>query len=251
MKSAIYRGNIRHRRLAPTRHTFSYRLFMMYLDLAELPRLFDSHWLWSARRAAPAWFRRSDYLGSEGVALDTAVRDEAERLTGTRPDGPVRLLTHLRYFGYIMNPVSFYYCFSRNERVETILAEITNTPWKERHVYAVRASSNRAATDTTHRFGKEFHISPFMPMDQEYSWRFTDPGERLSVHMENHHEGTKLFDASLTLERHAISSRSLAAVLATYPFMTLKVLAGIYGQALRLRLKKTPYHPHPASPNPS
>ena len=247
MKSALYRGTVRHRRRGPSEHVFSYRLFMMYLDLAELPELFDPYWLWSARRAAPAWFRREDYLAPADVPLDTAVRDEAERLTGERPTGPVRVLTHLRYIGYVMNPVTFYYLFDEADaHPQTILAEINNTPWDERHVYALRGDGQPAA-GPEHRFRKSFHISPFMGMDHEYVWRFSDPGARLFVHMENHADGAKLFDATLHLERHEIGSGSLASALVAYPWMTARVVGGIYWQAFRLWLKRTPYFPHPTS----
>lgn len=129
-QSAVYEGTIRHRRREPTEHEFRYRIFMLYLDLAELPALFDGRWLWSARRPALAWFRRADYLGDPAVPLDAAVRDLVRERTGARPTGPIRLLTHLRYFGYAQNPVSFYYCFSADgSAVETIVAEVTNTPW--------------------------------------------------------------------------------------------------------------------------
>lgn len=242
----MYRGTVRHRRLEPVHHEFTYALFMMYLDLDELPELFDGHRLWSARRLAPAWFRRADYLGDPGVPLDEAVRAEAERLTGARPAGPIRVLTHLRYFGFVMNPVTFYYCFGDDGRaVETILAEITNTPWNERHTYALQADATGEVCDIRHTFEKAFHVSPFMPMDHEYAWRFSEPGDRLVVRMENRASGGKVFDAALTLEREEISSRALTYALLRYPWMTARVAAGIYWQALRLRLKKAPVHDHP------
>lgn len=220
---------------------------MMYLDLAELPTVFDDRWFWSSRRPAPAWFRREDYLGDPETDLDQAVRETAESLTGFRPAGPIGVLTHLRYLGFVMNPVTFYYCFgSDGETVETILAEITNTPWGERHTYALRGDGD-GACGATHRFAKEFHISPFMDMDHEYAWRFSDPGEKLVVHMENRVAGDKLFDASLSLRRVEMTGLAMAATLVRHPWMTARVAAGIYWQALRLRLKNVPYHEHPAS----
>lgn len=247
MHSALYRGRLRHRRHAPRPHAFEYTLFMVYLDLAELDGVFRGRWLWSTRRAALAWLRRADYLGDPAVPLDAAVRDRVERETGTRPTGPIRMLTHLRMFGFVFNPVTFYYCFdAAGTRVETIVAEITNTPWRERHAYVLGAEADRGRGDV-HRyaFPKRFHVSPFLPMDLGYDWRFGTPGRTLAVHMDDLAGGRKVFDATLALERVEITAGSLARTLAAFPFMTLKVIAAIYWQALRLWLKRTPFHTHP------
>jgi len=232
MHSAIYRGWLNHRRFAPRPHEFSYALFMAYLDLAEADTAFRRHWLWRT----VARFRREDHLGDPSVSLDQAVRDLVQRQTGRRPEGRIRLLTHLRYFGYCFNPVSFYYCFD-GDKVETIVAEVNNTPWGERHCYVLDGK-----WDLRFRTAKAMHVSPFMPMDVGYEWRFTVPGERLGVGMALERDGGKLFDATLALSREPISNR----VLLRLPFMTLKVIAAIHWEALKLWLKGVPVHTHPA-----
>jgi DUF1365 family protein len=245
MHSRIYKGWVEHRRVAPTKNRFRYRMFMMYVDLAELPHLFDGTPFWSARRRALAWFKRSDYHGSADVPLDQAVRDLVEARTGRRPSGPIRLLTHLRYFGYCMNPVSFYYCFdATGSRVETIVAEITNTPWKERHQYVLTYGARRSRLEHF-GFDKEFHVSPFLPMDMQYRWTFNQPRNHLFVHMQNHRNGAPMFDATLSLRETPVSTWALIWVLAAFPFLTLKVILAIHWQALRLWSKRTPVFDHP------
>lgn len=247
MKSCIYEGQVRHRRFSPRKHEFKYALYLMYVDLAELPSLFDRFWLWSTRRFNLAWFRREDHLGQKTRPLIDEVRDKIEASVGNRPAGPIRLLTHFRYFGYGFNPVSFYYCFDENdEKIETIVCEVNNTPWGEQHLYVLPEKDNQGQSGHLKFFRtKEFHVSPFMPMDIDYDWRFTQPGERLNVHMENHQKGQKLFDATLTLTRAEITSWNLARILIQYPWVTTKVVMGIYFEALRLWLKKTPFYSHP------
>lgn len=246
MESCLYTGTIRHRRYEPVRHEFSYRLFMVYLDLAELEHVFRGRWLWRVEGRAPASFRRADHFGDPRVPLDQAVRDAVEARTGRRPEGPVRLLTHLRYFGHCFNPVSFAYCFEPDGRqVEAVLAEVTNTPWKERHLYVVPATARRPDGRLHHRSKKELHVSPFMGMDMEYVFHLTPPGEALRVHIGNLRGGRGVFDADLRLERRPITGASLAGALARFPAMTCRVVAAIHWQALRLAWKRVPFHPHP------
>jgi DUF1365 family protein len=229
---------------------FRYPLFMAYLDLDELPECFDGRWLWSARRPALAWFRRCDYLGDPAVPLSDAVRELVKERTGVRPDGPIRLLTHLRYFGKSFNPVSFYYCFDRSgERVKAVVADVTNTPWGESHSYVMGvddATDHGTATVMRGRFDKQLHVSPLMGMNHIYDWRLTEPGERLSVHIESHRDsGESVFDATLSLRRREISPRSLRAMLIRYPLITLRIVVRIYTHALRLKLRGAKYFPHP------
>jgi hypothetical protein len=227
---------------------FRYRLFFMFLDLAELPEVFDLHPLWSYERFNIASFRRRDHFGDAAIPLDQAVRDLVEEQLGSRPEGPIRLLTHLRYLGHCFNPASFYYCYDASDtHVETIVVEIHNTPWGERHCYVLGACQNEHPLETwrRHRFDKAFHVSPFIDFDIQYDWRFQVPGESIRVHMIDYEKGERLFDASLALQRHPLSRQTLTSYLVRYPAMTAKVILLIYWQALRLLLKKTPFFTHP------
>ncbi len=268
MHSCLYTGFVRHRRFIPAENEFRYSLFQLYLDLSELPAVFDPFPLWSARRPALAWFRREDHLGDPAKPLDECVRDEIQWQTGDRPNGPIRLLTNLRYFGYVINPVSYYYCFDPSSgRLRTVLAEVHNTPWGERHCYVLRSpvSPDNGAAQTLWN-DKEFHVSPFMAMNMRYRWLMTEPGERLAVHIENHviaasnsdsattqednafamDKDRRPFDVTLSMTRTELSASALRRALLRHPCMTASVTAAIYWQAAKLWWKGVAYVPHPA-----
>ena len=247
LASAVYEGRVTHRRHAPRPHAFEYRMAQLYLDLDEVDTIFSGRWLWSARGRNVAEFRRSDYFDPGEPSLAHAVRGRVQAATGVRPVGPIRLLTHLRYFGYVFNPVSFYYCYAADgTTLETVVAEITNTPWCERHAYVLPARDALRHGRALHwDFAKAFHVSPFLPPDCDYRWRFTTPGVDLHVRMDVLRKGELTFDATLALQRRRLDARSLARVLWRYPAMTAQVVGAIHWQALRLWLKRTPLHDHP------
>ena len=242
--SCIYEGTIRHRRLEPRRE-FSHRLALAYIDLDELPELLGGRLV--ARRPGAARFRRRDYLGDPAVPLRLAVRDLVEERTGARPEGPIRVLTQLRSFGHCFNPVSFYYCFEPgSERVQALVAEVTNTPWGERHAYVIEGKRPGSAA-LAGGFDKALHVSPFMGMDHRYEARAATPAQTLSVHIASSRAGATVFDATLALRRRELTRASMAAITLRYPLGTVRVLALIYAHAIGLKLAGMPVHPHPAA----
>lgn len=254
MKSRLYTGNLRHRRHMPREHGFDYRVFMPYLLLSEIDQVLEQSRLWSRRRWAPASFRREDFLGDPALPLDAAVRERIFEETGERHTGPIYLLANLRCFGYQINPLCCYYCFDEDpatgeEQLRYLVAEVTNTPWDERHSYVLPAEGG--ARVLRRQFAKQLHVSPFNPMGMRYDWRSNHPGERLAIHLETHTDRGREFDATLALEAQPLTSRSMRRVLWQFPFMTGKVALAIYWQALKLFLKRVPLYSHPSRSNES
>lgn len=247
LNSAVYEGWVRHRRHAPHAHAFRYRMTQPFLDLAEIDQaLAQNRWFSHERRNFGA-FRRSDYLGDPAQPLADAVRQRVEEAIGHRPQGPIRLLAHLRYFGHCFNPVSFYYCYRTDgETLDTIVAEITNTPWKERHAYVLPATEGQRHGSALHfEFDKRFHVSPFLPMERRYDWRFQMPGEDLRIHMDVLDGDQRQFDATLVMQRRPLDRASLNRCLWRVLPMTLKVVSAIHWQAFLIWCKRNPVYDHP------
>lgn len=255
--SCIYQGEVWHRRYQPKKHAFRYRVFMVYLDLEELEMILDQSYWWGKSRFHLARFKREDFFGDSQQSLSSSVKERVESELGIKVNGSIRLLTNFRYFGYITNPISCYYCFDDKENLIAQLIEVTNTPWNEKHSYVLDHRSSSVSRDQwVIDFDKAMHVSPFMPMDMRYRWQGQKPGNTLIYSLSNWQEdkhsnqtglGNKLiFSAGVSFKRVPISSASMRSVLLRYPLMTMKVIAGIYWQAIKLLFKRVGFYAHPS-----
>lgn len=247
LHSALYSGLIRHRRHAPRQHHFRYRISLLWLDLCEQQSVFSLSGLWSGRWWSPMRFDEKDYLKGHrqaGENLSQSARRLVHEQLGQQLDGPVRILTQVRSFGMLFNPVSFFYCHDQHDRLRAIIAEVSNTPWRERFCYVMATDPEQPLQQF--ELSKAFHVSPFLPQELTYRMRFNRPAQTLMVHMEDWQEGTRLFDATLTLSRQPLSTALLRREALSFPFMVTRTVLGIYWQALRLAIKRIPIFDHSA-----
>ncbi len=247
LHSRICKGWVRHRRHLPKPHAFRYPLFMSWLDLDKIDELINKSRFWSKQRFNLVAFYREDFLGPTDSNLRDAVKARIEQQTNEMFEGRICLLTHLRYLGFAFNPVSFYFCFPESSDQPTfILAEITNTPWGERFCYVLDTRQSTAQNGKWNfEFGKAFHVSPFMPMDIDYRWRFALSDDKLTIHMQLHRLAQCCFDATLQLDMLDPSPKTMRSVPLQYPFITCAIVFRIYWHAFRLWLKGIPFYSHP------
>ncbi len=247
MQSCLYEGQVTHCRLEPVTHRFRYRLYMAYLDLGEWRASAEVRRVISDRRFAAASFVPTDHLQGVAESLEEGIRELVARESGVRPAGPIRLLTQLRHFGYYFSPLNLFYCYDlQGERIEAVVGEVTNTPWREQHHYVLStANGGHDARWLRFRHAKQLHVSPFLDMHYDYHWRLSTPEDKLRVHLENWKQGRRVFAAAMSLSRRPLTRRQLARTVLQYPMMTAEIMAAIYWQALRLWWKKCPVYSHP------
>ncbi len=242
-ESSICVGTLRHRRFRPTQHEFAYPVFQVLLDIDRIPELMGASPLISYNRWNLVSFDDRDHFGDPRRPLRERLVDDAAAHGITLPDGPVYLLTNLRYLGYCFNPVSFFYCYNQAGQLQVILAEVNNTFGESENYWLSAANEWPASNARRYQCGKRLHVSPFMPMEMEYTFVLTEPDtRRLVVHMDVLKSGEAAFDATLKLSCEPWSASALHRALACYPFMTAKVIAAIHWEAARLWLKRTPFY---------
>ncbi len=246
MEPAIYSGTLRHRRFEPARHEFTYPLFMAFLDIDRIPDLMKVSPFTSYNRFNWAAFHQRDHFGNPALPLRQRLVADAAAQGIPLADGPIFLLTHLRYLGYNFNPISLFYCYNRQGRLDTILAEVNST-FGETHNYWLSAANRLSSPPSpVYRCPKAMHVSPFLPMQLDYRFVLPPPGKQLIAHMNTLDGERSSFDATLRLRREPWSAASLHRALLRFPWMTAKIIAAIHWEALRLYGKKVPLHPHPA-----
>jgi uncharacterized protein len=252
----LYTGTLRHRRFSPQKHEFTYTLFMAWMDIDRIPELMARSPWTSYNRFNWASFDERDHFGEPNLPLRERVRQDA-RLHGIElPQGPIYLLTHLRYLGYCFNPIPFYFCYDQEGGLDTVLAEVHSTFGESRNYWL--AAHNRQASNTAlhYRCPKDMHVSPFMGMNLDYEFVLTRPADQLIAHMNtiqrDEAAGPRpFFDATLALNREPWTARNLGRILLLHPWMTAKVIGAIHWEALRLFLKRVPVFTHPARVRPT
>lgn len=289
MHSCLYTGSVRHRRFEPKLNRFRYSIRLLYLDLDELddvvrrlPFLRSGRWAVASLRmdermtcTASNNLGSSTAGGSPCVGLRERVARVVEAETGRVPSGPVRWLTLWGSFGVFFAPVSFYYCFAPDgQTLEAIVAEVSNTPWRERHCYVLHAGNQfEVETESSEsesafprekpsdersclrfRHAKQFHVSPFLDVALDYHWTITAPNESTTIHLEARHRAAThgparssecVLDATLRLKREPLTRLRWLRAVARHPLVPIRVLAGIYFEALKLWINKVPFYPHP------
>ncbi len=242
--SCLYRGYVRHQRPSPA-HRFQYSTSWAYLDLTEVADVLNASWCLSDVRFAPACFRRADHFGDSTLSMIDSVYDLVKQQTGLVLSGPVRVLTQLRHFGFYFSPINVFYCFNEQDSLVALVAEVSNTPWNERHCYVLWEGNRLSNSASRYSHPKTFHVSPFMGMDSQYEWRIRPPEDQLHLSLGCLRGGERIFHASLHLNREELTDGQIVRSMLRRPIAAAHIIGAIYYQAFRLWMKKCQFYTHP------
>jgi DUF1365 family protein len=246
IENRIFVGKVRHRRYSPKRHEFNYKIFMFCFDISKIQQVFEASRWFSMERLNWFTFKRAKHVGPPTQPLDLAVREHIKEKTGKSPQGKIFLVTHLSTLGYCFNPISLYMVFKPDsDEIEMLLTEVTNTPWGEQHIYILDTPQAVKKNTYQYAFKKILHVSPFMQMEHEYRLNFKVDNSQLILHMDSHKDNELHFDATLSLSALALNSNNIKIMMRRFPFMTYKVTASIYWEALKLLFKRVPFYAYP------
>ncbi|WP_306523828.1 DUF1365 domain-containing protein [Rheinheimera sp.] len=243
---AWYKGRVGHKRYLPEVHDFGYDVSYLWLDLQQLDSLSSFGRYLSLEKFAAWSFRRKDYLqGADDLAQ--AVKDKVKALGGDKEVQLVFLLSPLANFNVFFSPLNLYYCYADGKPLY-LLAEVSNTPWNERHYYLIPLQTEG---DTEFCHDKNFHVSPFNPLDMQYQWKINQPETELQLSISNWRLGERVFSAWLDLTRHELNKPSLQQQLIHTPWQNVQVVFRIYWHALKLLFKRLPVYGHQQPKDPS